>query len=469
MIGDMTATRCWAERYRRGRALVAAAIMLGSLLGIAPAAPPAAAAPAPEAAAPRWLTLKNGARLLLVPDPRAAAVSVGLWVETGVRFERPGIIGLSHLVEHLSARGIAPGGDAEVRRRIEAAGGTSASFTTADFTCFTHTVPRASLEMVLQLEAARFSARPSQAMLDLDRAAVRAENRNRSRLNPLERPLQTLYATAFPTHPYRFPVIGLDEDLGRITLKECQDYLQARYTPARAVFTVVGDFDADEALALARRHLESIPGRGKRDDARTAREPEPGGERRHASASDLPVPLLTVGWRVPAGAPDEVAELELISTLLTGRSASRLARRLIAEQQTCLFARSGRERLRDATLFWAAAALRPGADTAAVESTLVAEIERLASEPVSGEELDRARKQLEVALLVGRQGASDRGQALGAAQMIAGDWHDADRQLERLRALTPADLQRAAARTLVAARRNVVWMAASTGGGAGSR
>jgi zinc protease len=178
------------------------------------------------------------------------------------------------------------------------------------------------------------------------------------------------------------------------------------------------------------------------------------------------VPVLVVGWRVPAEAAGDASALELLSTLLTGRDGSRLSRRLVAEEQSCLFARTGRDRQRDATLFWAAAALRPGADTAAVESSLVGEIERLAGEPIAGEELDRARKQLELALLLGRQSANDRGQVLGAADLIAGDWRDADRQLERLRALTPTDLQQAAARTLVAARRYLVWMTPAPGGAA---
>jgi zinc protease len=119
-------------------------------------------------------------------------------------------------------------------------------------------------------------------------------------------------------------------------------------------------------------------------------------------------------------------------------------------------------------MFWAAAAPRAKSDTATVERALVGEIEKLASEPVSGEELDRARRQLEISLLLGRQTARDRGQALGTSQVLTGDWSNADRQLQQLRALTPADLQRAAARTLTPARRTVVWMtprAAGAGSG----
>lgn len=422
----------------------------------------AAAVPAPDPSGARLLTLKNGARLLLVPDPRAAAVSVAIWIEAGVKYERPGVIGISHLVEHLSARGIAPGGERELRRSIEAVGGTTASFTTADFTCFAHVVPRAALDLVLRLEAGRFAARPTQAMLDHDRAAAREENRARARLNPLERPLQHLYGAAFLTHPYRWPVLGRDEDLARITLKDCEEFLRSRYAPDQALITVVGDFDPDEALGSIRRHIETIERRGGRRAPPAGREAEPGGQRRRAGTGDLPVPVLVVGWRVPTGAAAaDAAALDLLSALLSGRPSARLTGRLVAGEQTCLFVRTGRDRQRDATVFWAAAAVRPGSDSSAVEGSLVGEIEKLAGEPIDGGELDRARRQLEVAVLLGRQSAGDRGQALGTAQMIAGDWRDADRQLEQLRALTPADLQQAAARTLVAARRTVVWLTAA--------
>ena len=426
------------------------------------AGPPAA--PAPDASGARLLTLRNGARLLLAPDPRAAAVSVAVWVEAGVKYERPGILGISHLAEHLSVRGIAPGGDDELRRRIEATGGTTASFTTADFTCFAHTVPREALELVLELEAGRFTTRPTQAMLDQVRAATREEIRTRARVNPFERPLEQLYGTAFVSHPYRWPVLGSDEGLARITLKDCEEYLRSRYAPDQTLITVVGDFDPEEALGFIRRHIEPIERRGGRR-APAGREAERSGERKRTVTGDLPLRVLAVGWRVPdGGVAADGAALDLLSTLLSGGPSGRLTGRLVGREKTCQFARTGRDRQRDATVFWAAAAVRPGVDSSAVEGSLVAEVEKLAGGPIGDEELDRARRQLEVSTLLVRQSARDRGQALGTAQMVAGDWRDADRQLERLRALTPADVQQAAARTLAAARRTVVWSTAARTG-----
>jgi zinc protease len=433
------------------------------------AASPAHAAPAPaEAAATRWLTLKNGLRVLLVPDPRAAAVGVSVWYQAGVRYERPGILGISHLFEHLSSRGAAPGGADELRRRIEAEGGTTTAFTTADFTCYSHTVPREALALVLRMEAGRFGLRPTQAMLDQERAVVREENRARSRANPLERGLQRLYATAFPTHPYRWPVLGRDEDLQRITLGECEDFMRTRYTPDHALITIVGDFDPDQALDDLRRGFEPLRGRG--ESRPVTAEPEPNGERRAVEAGDLQVPVVIVGWRAPAGAAADGPALDLLSTLLSHGPAARLSRRLVGGDRPGLFAQTGRDARLDGTMFWAAAAARSAGDTAAVERRLVDEIEGLATDPVSDEELDRARRQLEVGLLLDGQSARDRGQALGRSVMLTGDRTDVARRLDLLRTLTPADLQKAAARTLTASRRTVVWLApaaAAVGSGGG--
>jgi predicted Zn-dependent peptidase len=51
--------------------------------------------------------------------------------------------------------------------------------------------------------------------------------------------------------------------------------------------------------------------------------------------------------------------------------------------------------------------------------------------------------------------------------MVAGDWRDDSHELERLRTMTPADVQKVAARTLIAARRTVVWLRAAPGGAGG--
>jgi zinc protease len=438
-----------------------AALALAALAIVATGVPRALAAPRPStavgaASAPTLVTLKNGVRLLLAPDPTAMAVDVAAWIDAGVRYERPGQIGISHLTEHVATAATTIDG-IDATRRIESEGGTTTAYTNADWTCFSHTIPSEALETAFRLEAARLALKPTDAQLQAARSGVRDEIRARARSNPIEGTLQRLYGAAFTTHPYHWPVLGLESDLDRITLANCQDFLRQRYTPDHLMITVVGAFDPDQAVALARKHLEPIRGHG---EGRTpSGEPVPVATRATVPG-EFQVPIVTVGWRaVAADAP----ALDLIASLLSQGPLARLQQKLVAGDGRCVLAQAGRDGRRDATLFWTMAALQPGADSAAVERDLLAEIDSLVSTPVPGGELDRARRRVELSLLFERERARDRGQALGTAQLVDGDWSAADRAIDRLHALTPADLQQVAARTFTAARRTLVWISAASG------
>jgi zinc protease len=399
------------------------------------------------------VTLDNGLKLLLAPDPAATAVNVAAWVDAGVRYERAGAVGISHLVEHITSGGGSAGGADSDRRRIEAEGGSSAAYTAADYTCYSHTVPRAAIETVFRLEAARLAVQPSPAMLEAARTSVREENRAR-RANPIERSLQALTATAFTRHPYRWPVPGSDSDLERITLDECRAFLRSRYTPDHVLITVVGDFDPTQVQALARRTFGALRTHGEK--GAPGDEPERSSPRRATVTSDFGLRLVTAGWTLPPETVDAPA-LDLIAALLSQGPLSRLNQSLVSSEGGCRLVQAGRDGRRDASVFWALAALEPEADSAAVENRMIDAIESLARTSVGEDELDRARRSLEISLLLGRETVRDCGQALGIAQLVDGDWHAANRRLERLRSLTAADLQKAA-RELTAARRTVVWL-----------
>lgn len=441
---------------RRPPASSPALLLAGVALLTACIAPPRAAAALPE---PTLVTLRNGLRLLIAPDPAATAVDVAAWVEAGVRHERAGQIGVSHVIEHLAA---GPGlTDADDRRRIEAEGGTSTAYTAADFTCYSHTLPRGALEAAFRLEAARLKMAPTAAAFAAARATVRDENRVRRSGNAVEFGVERLYAAAYTRHPYRWPVLGADADLERLTLEACREFLKARYTPDHVLITVTGDVDPGEALALARRHLEPVRARGQSRDP--SPEPEPTAPRRSRDAGPFPVPLLVVGWRVPEAEVD-AAGLDLLTAVIARGPSARLQQAVGRDRS--VFTDAGRDTRRDGTMLWALAALTPGADSAAVERDLIAAIEALATGPLDRDELDRARRRLEIGMLLGSQTARDRGQALGTAQLVSGDWRAADARLARVRALTPAELQQLAARTLTAARRTITWIVPARGGGA---
>ena len=233
------------------------------------------------------VTLANGLRVLLVPDSLATAVEVGAWFDAGLGNEKPGLSGLTRVLERLMSRGA---GSEDRNRRVAAAGGVAGSFTLPDATCFYETLPVGELELGFRNEAGRMkSLAVAPAGLDAERARMRVEQRARGEGGPGVRGLQRLYAALYPGHPYRLPPSGTDADLARISARDCEDDFRARFAPNRALVTVVGRFDPVAALGLARTWLEPL---ARRAPARSGRRASAPGDRATRLRTPAPVHRL---------------------------------------------------------------------------------------------------------------------------------------------------------------------------------
>ena len=438
--------------------LVTAAALVPASWALAAAPAPVAPAVAP-AADVRLVTLKNGMQLLLAPDPTAVAVDVAVWYRAGTVHERAGISGISQLFAHLMFAGSERYGPQEHSRLVQAEGGSASAYTTSDYACTYQTIPSGALELVLKLEADRIgSLKLTAAALETAKRVAREEERRRAEASLIGNAFERLGRLAWPAHPYGRPVLGLDEDLARISLADCQAYYLDHYAPNNATVTIVGRFDPDQALQAAKRWLEPIKRRRVANDAARV-EPEQKTARRAFERMEVPLGVVLAGWRAPGHADPDSPALSLLSRILTGGPASRLQRALTAEPLRCVLIQGALDDRRDEALLCAVAVLRPGTDSTSVERVLVEEVEKLAREPVGEEELERVRRQAEIGTLLAWETVRGRAEALGSSQLVEGDWRAAALRFERVRRLTPADLQRAAARVFIAGGRNLLWVA----------
>jgi len=439
-------------------------------LGLAIALLSAAALGSSAQAAVRSVTLENGLLVLLEPDSEAAAVDVGVWYRAGSTTEAAGRSGLTQLFGRLMYQGSGRFGPGEHARLLQADGGVLNAVTNPDFTCFYQTIPPEDLDLALELEADRMaSLRIGKASLEAERRAAIEERARRVDPSPLARGLERLDALAFAGHPYGRPVIGLRADLERVTLAEAAAYYRGRFSPNNAVLTVVGSFDPVPALAAIRRDFGPIARRPLPVGPKPALRPQTG-ERRASFTANAPGPILLVGWRGPADAQPDNVSLELLASILGGGTSARLGRTLVGGQSPFLDARGDFDRRKEASLIYFTAALKPGADTASAEQALVGAVESLATTPVSAEELDRGKRQVQSALLFSLETVRGEAQAIGTAQLMDGDYRATEARLARLRQLTPEDLLATAAKVLKPTSRSLVWVVPESGdGGAGSK
>jgi zinc protease len=405
----------------------------------------------------RSTTLKNGLLVLLAPDSTAAAADVAIFYRAGSRDERPVGSGLAYLFGRLMFGGSKGFPAGEHRRLLEREGATLNSMTNPDYTCFYQTLPPAAIDDALRLEADRMATLILDASrFESARRAAQEEREMRMGMSPIVGALQRLYAVAYEGHPYAQPVIGAPSKLEKLTLADAEKHYRSRFSPDRAVLTVVGRFDPAEVMKSVRKHFEPVARRTAPATPAPAFAPQKA-ERRGTLPAPVPQSLVMVGWRGPSATDTASPAMDVLAHAITGGVSSKL--HVIDARRPDLTGIEGDyERSRDASLLFCVAAVAEGADTSAAEAALIDAVEELARQPLSDEDLDRARRQIEAQALFSAQSARGHADQLGAAQLVEGDYHAAGSRLDRVRQVTAAQVQEVAARALRPEARSVVWI-----------
>jgi len=389
-------------------------------------------------------TLDNGLRVLLIEDARSPIVSFQVWYRVGSRNEHRGATGIAHFLEHLMFKGTPSHGPKQFARLVEQNGGQDNAFTSQDVTSYYVDIAADKLDLVLDLEADRMQnllLDPKE--INSERQVVIEERRTRTEDDPSGFLGEEVSSIAFKAHPYGVPIIGWMDDIKRITPDEIRAFYKTYYVPNNAVIAAGGAFRADDALEKIKRRFGRIP-RGKVPPPMLAVEPLQNGERRVIVKKQAELPIVYMAWHVPNHRSDDSVPLEVLSTILAGGRASRLYRDLVYQRQLALEAGGDNSYFSiDPSLFWFWATPMPGQTPEKLEVELSAHMEKLKTEPVTDEELTRAKNQIEAAFVYQEDSIHQRASLLARFELIGG-YAMKDSFLAKVRAVTAADLTRVA-------------------------
>jgi zinc protease len=430
------------------------ALLLILVVVVASAASPAAQ----TAASPGVLaaTLDNGLRVLLLEDRRSPIVSFQTWYRVGSRNETRGHTGLAHFLEHMMFKGTPTHGPRQFARLVEQNGGQDNAFTSQDVTSYYVNMVSDKIDLVIDLEADRMqNLLLDPKDIDSERQVVIEERRTRTEDDPSGVLWEEVNALAFRAHPYGQPVIGWMQDLDQITPAALRAFYRTYYVPNNALVVAVGDFSAPALLEKIRLRFGTI-GRGPAPPPVTAVEPPQNGERRVlVRKAEARLPVVYMAYPVPNQKSDDAPALEMLSTILSGGRSSRLYRSLIYDRQIALDAGGDYSWFAfDPNMFWFWATAMPGQTPETLEKELLAEMAKLVREPVSDLELQRARNQIEAAFVF-QEDSVHRRAALLARFELSGGHALKDQYLQRMRAVTAADVQRVARAYFLDQKKNV--------------
>ncbi len=414
-----------------------------------PSPPPEAAAALQPVARVEGITeyrLPNGLQLLLVPDDSKPTTTVNLTYRVGSRHENYGETGMAHLLEHLLFKGTPTTPDvwAEFNRRGMRPNGSTSFDRTNYFASFAANDDTLRWYLGWQADAMvnSFIARKD---LDTEMTVVRNEFEVGEN-NPGRVLLQQTMGAMYHWHNYGKSTIGARSDIENVDIPRLQAFYRLHYQPDNATLTVAGKFKTEQVLGWVQQDFGALP-RPTRVLASTyTLDPPQDGEHQVTVRRVGGTPAVYMAYPVMPGSSPDFAAVQMLSSVLGDTPGGRLHKRLVERKlaaQSFAFAWS----LAEPGPLIFGVSLAPGQDIDKARSAMARVVDALRNEPVTEQELERARTQWLNDWEQGHVDPERVGVALSEA-LANGDWRLYFLQRDQVRKLTLADVNRVAAEWL---------------------
>ena len=452
-------------------------------------------------------TLDNGMKFIVLENHEAPVVSFVTYANVGGANEPDGKTGVAHFLEHLAFKGTqhigttnyraeekllnqldqlfaqiktakVSGDEAKVDQLetkfvevqnqadkyvkqnelgqiVETAGGVGLNAATStDYTVYFYSFPANKLELWMSLESDRF-LEPVYREFYKEQQVILEERRLRTDNSPLGKLIEAFLDKAYIEHPYKRPVIGYDEDIRNLSREDVQQFFATYYVPNNLTVAIVGDVDPQQVQQLAQMYFGRYQAKSAPPDV-TKIEPKQS-ETKEVTVEFPSQPVYLEGYHRPALTDPNHAVYEVMAGILSNGRTSRLYQSLVEQKQVALAAQgfSGfpGDKYPNLMMFYAQTA--PNRTVDEVATALRAEIERLKTEPVSEQELERVKNQLRADLLRTLDSNMGMAQLLTEYEAKTGSWRNVFEQLKAIASVTAADVQRVAQETFTDENRTI--------------
>ena len=386
--------------------------------------------------------LGNGLQVLLVPDDSKPTTTVNMTYRVGSRHENYGETGMAHLLEHLLFKGSPahPDPKAEFARRGLRYNGSTSFDRTNYFASFAANDDNLKWYLAWQADAMvnSFIARKD---LDSEMTVVRNEM-ERGENDPQRVLVDRGMAGLFQWHNYGKSTIGARSDVENVDIPRLQAFYRSYYQPDNATLVISGKFDPQQVLGWVQESFAGIAAPKRTLPRLYTLDPVQDGERSFTLRRAGGVPMLLASYHAPAASDVDYAASEALANILLDEPSGRLYKQLV-EKQLAASVWGWAWDLADPGAMMFGAQLAPGQDVDTARKALLATLESFAAQPVSTEELERAK----VRWLNEWNRRFTNPETVGVALSEAvgqGDWRLFFLLRDRVRELKVADVQRVA-------------------------
>ena len=451
--------------------------------------------------------LENGMKFLVLERHQAPVISFVTYADVGGADEPDGKTGVAHFLEHLAFKGTSQIGttDAiaekplldkldqlseqiqaatakgetqkaqalkaeftrveaeavklvkqnEMGRIVEQSGGVGLNANTStDATRYLFSFPSNKLELWMSLESERFLD-PVFREFYKEQNVILEERRLRTDNSPIGQMVEAFLETAFKKHPYHRPVIGYNKDIRGLTRQDVTQFFDQYYVPNNLTIAIVGDVNPAEVKRLAITYFGRYKAQPKPPQVTIVEPPQT--ETREVTIALKSQPWYLEGYHAPAFRDPDYVIYDMIGSILSSGRTSRLYKTLVEQQQIALTAQGFTgfpgNKFPNLMLFYALTA--PGHTVDEVAAALRSEIDRLKTELVSAEELERVKTQARAGLLQSLNSNMGMAQALLEYDVKTGNWRNLFKEPDRIAVISAIDVQRVAKNTFTPQNRTI--------------
>lgn len=384
----------------------------------------------------RKSVLPNGIRVVTERMPHVRSVAIGIWVDTGSRYEPEDRGGVSHLIEHLVFKGTQSRTGEEIARTMDSVGGQMDAFTAKEHTCFFVNVLDEHLPLAVDI-LTDILLHPLFGPDDIEKERSVVLQEIKMVEDTPDDLIHDLFAERlWPGHPLGRPILGSREVVRGLGREVIHGHFRREYAPRKITVAVAGNVEHEPLLDLLVPRFAAFSGEDAPRDG-TPPTPRVAVDIVEKALEQVHVVLGFPG--LPHTAPERYG-LYLLNDIMGGSMSSRLFQQ-VRERQGLVYAiHSGTQAYHDTGVVYIYAAT-DAQHFAKVLRLVLDEVRGLKKEGVAAQELRRAKDHLKGNLMLSLESTSSRMNRLAKQELYFGSFFSIDQMLTAIDAVREDEIE----------------------------
>ena len=384
------------------------------------------------------ITLNNGVRVILVPQPSSLATTVLTLVEAGSKYETKEINGLSHFLEHMYFKGTAKRPKAiDIAGELDQMGAEYNAFTSQEWTGYFAKVQAKDAERALDIISDIYLNSIFDAAEIEKEKGVIIEELNMYEDTPMRKVHDLIMEVLYGDQPAGWDVGGRKEVVQKLTKEDFLKYRSEHYVGKATLVVVAGAIDEKKLLPKIEEYFKGISIGDKTEKNKTIEKQEKPQVLVKFKESDQT--HLVLGCRAFDAFDERRFALEVLGDILGGGMSSRLFQRVREEMGAAYYVRAGADLLSDHGYF----AVSAGVDHKKLKDVIKAilnELSKISKDSISEQELKRAKDHLSGSLILNLETSDELAMFYGGQDILKRSAMTPEETLAKINAVTTKDV-----------------------------